>query len=416
MKERKMGKIGYLMPEFPGQTHTWMWREISHMREWGAEIDIFSTRQPPPESKARHAFAQAATEETYYLWPQSPIYMLTTLLWAIFKHPQGFWQMLKLCFTLELDDRPAWRKTLPLVPFAPVLARAAQRRDIQHFHSQTASNSAILAMMVKRLVGIPFSMVCNANLEWWGGAMGQKLSDAEFTVAVTEWLLAQIRSDYPALRPEQAVMAHHGVDTLKWQPAAGVKRPQPGDSFDLITVGRLHFSKGHDLLIRSIRLLIDSGHQVSLTIIGAGPEEDSLRSLVQELELTDSVQLAGSLSEDQIIDLMQGADAFALASHSEPLGVVYMEAMAMGVPTIGTSAGGVPEIVSDQKDGLLVPPKDVEALKAAIESLINTPQLRQQLAQNSRKTIVEQFDSRIGAAKVYQRLYGAAPANLDNHC
>jgi hypothetical protein len=60
-------KIGYLIPEFPGQTHIWMWREICHMREWGTQIQMFSTKRPSPESQARHAFASSAAAETFYL-------------------------------------------------------------------------------------------------------------------------------------------------------------------------------------------------------------------------------------------------------------------------------------------------------------------------------------------------------------
>ena len=74
-----MKKIGYLAPEFPGQTHIWKWREISHLRECGAKVDIFSTRQPKPDIRAKHAFAEAAVEETCYLWPQSPIKLLSAL-------------------------------------------------------------------------------------------------------------------------------------------------------------------------------------------------------------------------------------------------------------------------------------------------------------------------------------------------
>ena len=406
-------KIGYLIPEFPGQTHTFIWREISHLREWGVQVDIISTRPPSPAVMARHNFAQAAAQETYYLWPQSPIQLLSALTWAISKNPKGVWQMLRLCFTLKLDKKPAWKRTLPLALIAPVLAREAVKRDIQHLNSQAASNSAILGMMVKRLVGIPFSMVCNANLEWWGGAMFQKLSDAEFTVAVTDWLLVQMRSDYPTLRADQAIMAHHGVDTKRWKPRQDLDLlDSQGQSFQVITVGRLHHSKGHDVLIRSIKLLLDGGRKVNLKIVGAGPEESALKSLVQDLGLTEVVTFTGSLSEDQIIDLMHQSDAFALASDAEPLGVVYMEAMAAGIPAIGTNAGGVPEIISHREDGLLVPPQDETALAEALACLMDDPQLRQQLSQNGRRTIVERFDSRLGAATLYERLYGTPPIGI----
>jgi len=320
--------------------------------------------------------------------------------------------MLKLCFTLELDAKPVWRQTLPLLLIAPVLARKALKCDIQHLNCQSAASSAILCMLVKRLVGIPFSMVCNANLEWWGGAMSQKLSDAEFTVAVANWIFDQIRSDYPTLKPQQVIMAHHGVDTEKWKPNEDLLKhviKGKSDTFKVITVGRLHPSKGHDILIKSVKMLVDEGRKVDLKIIGAGSAKDSLISLIEELEITDFVTLAGSLSEDQIINIMSESDAFVLASHAEPLGVVYMEAMAMGLPTIGINAGGVPEIITHQADGLLVPPQDEMALKEAIERLMDKPNLRQTLSIMGRKKVVEKFDCRVGAKTLYERLYGTSP-------
>lgn len=404
-------KLGYLIPEFPGQTHVWMWREICHMREWGDTIDVFSTRQPAPECRARHSFAQSAAAQTYYLWPKNPLYYLTTLSWAVLKHPKGFFRMLKHCFTLKLNDRHAWKTTLPLAIVATALAREALKHNIQHFHSHTCSNSAVLAMMVKRLTGIPFSMTLNANIEWWGGAMEQKFSDAEFTAVITEWLLAQIRSDYPELSVNKAFLGRIGVDTQKWRPNAGLSRLESG-AFRVITVGRLHASKGHDTVIRAIKDMLERGRIVRLTIVGAGPEEQSLKALVHELGLTESVHLTGSLSEDQIIALMWQSDAFVLASHAEPLGVVYMEAMAVGVPTIGTDAGGVPEIISHSIDGLLVPPKDETAIREALELLMDDPALAKQLSLNARRTIVSRFDSRLGAAKLYERLHGVAPGAI----
>jgi glycosyltransferase involved in cell wall biosynthesis len=107
--------------------------------------------------------------------------------------------------------------------------------------------------------------------------------------------------------------------------------------------------------------------------------------------------------------LLREADVFVLASRFEPLGVVYMEAMALGLPTIGTDAGGVGEIITDEQDGLLVPPEDDERLAEAVARLLDDPALRQRLGANARRTIVERFDSRIGAAKFYERLFGAAP-------
>jgi glycosyltransferase involved in cell wall biosynthesis len=86
-----------------------------------------------------------------------------------------------------------------------------------------------------------------------------------------------------------------------------------------------------------------------------------------------------------------------------------MEAMALGLPAIGTAAGGVGEIITNEHDGLLVPPDDDEQLAAAVARLMDDPDLRQRLGRNARRTIVERFDSRIGAATLYERLFDTPP-------
>ena len=71
--------IGYVIPEFPGQTHSWMWREIMQMRQWGVDLKIFSTRRPDTATRARHTFADDDQSETFYLWPTSPLRMLASV-------------------------------------------------------------------------------------------------------------------------------------------------------------------------------------------------------------------------------------------------------------------------------------------------------------------------------------------------
>ena len=106
---------------------------------------------------------------------------------------------------------------------------------------------------------------------------------------------------------------------------------------------------------------------------------------------------------------MLAADVFVLASHAEPMGVVYMEAMSTEIPTIGTNAGGVPEMIDDGVNGLLVPPNAPEALADALHRLAAQPQLRLALGRAARRKILAEFDSRLWASELYRRLTGQAP-------
>ncbi len=260
--------------------------------------------------------------------------------------------------------------------------------------------------MVRRLAGIPFSLTLNANIEWWGGAMRQKFADAEFTIAISHKLLEQMREEFPELRPDQTLLGRIGVDTKKWRPRRG-DEPRAAGPWRLVTVARLHRSKGHAVLIRAIGRLLRNGADVTLRVVGSGPERPVLERLVEELGLRQRVSFTGSLAEDAVIDEISRSDVFVLASDAEPLGVAYVEAMALGVPTIGTAAGGVAEIITDGVDGLLIPARNAERLSAAIARLIDDEFLRRRLGKAGRQTVERRFDSRVGAATLYERLTGS---------
>lgn len=397
-------RIGYLIPEFPGQTHIWIWREITHLRAWGTQIDIFSTKHPSPDVKAKHDFANTA--QTYYLWKQNIVNnifdIFVSLCWAITR-PIDLFKIIRLALTIDVEA-PRWR-TISLVPMACVLARCSVMCRIEHMHCHSCGNSAILAMMLKQLTGISYSLTLNANLEWWGGGIAAKFTNAAFIIAITKKLEEEVRLTYPHLHPDQVVLGRIGVDTAKWNPQLyELNNRTNSKTFEILTVGRLHISKGHDTVIQAVKCLVDAGKLVNLTIVGAGEELNNLKTLAALLEISPNVEFAGTLSENQIIEKMLQCDAFVLASHAEPLGVVYMEAMAMEVATIGTNAGGVPEIITDGKDGLLVPPRDVTALTRTLTVLIENPSLKMQLGRNARSSIVELFDSRIGAATLRERI------------
>ena len=188
------------------------------MREFGLDVRLFSTRPPPHESSARHAFAKRAREETTYLWPRSVSSILGAIGWALLTRPHRLVRAAACGLTLdEMSPRERIR-TLPLVGAACVLARDARSADVQHLHVHSAARSTMIAMMTRRLTGLSFSLTLHGDLGWWGGGMGSKLKDAEFTVVVAEWLRDDILASYPDLRPNQILVGSMGVDTRKWVP------------------------------------------------------------------------------------------------------------------------------------------------------------------------------------------------------
>ena len=317
-----------------------------------------------------------------------------------------------MAMSLPVQKRPAWRALLPLILPACLLAREVKRRGIAHLHVHSCANSAVLAMMVKRLIGVGYSLTLNAHIDWWGGAMAEKFAEADFTMTHTDWLFAQMKRDYPELRSDQTLLGRIGVDPDKWKP----NRNEEGQGvLRVITVGRLHPNKGHDDLLRAVAQLTTEGRKVTLRILGDGPQRAELESLARDLAVTEIVKFEGSVSEDQIISEMRTADVFVLASHFEALGVVYMEAMSMEVATVGTTAGGVTEIISDGVDGLLVEPRNVDALARTLARLQDHPDLRSKLGRAARQTVINRFDSRIGARTLWERLNRSLRCEIRQH-
>jgi glycosyltransferase involved in cell wall biosynthesis len=218
-------------------------------------------------------------------------------------------------------------------------------------------------------------------------------------------MLRQIQRDFDAAIAARTIVARHGVDLRLWNPGdRGGGEHQEEGPIRVVAVGRLHPSKGHQDLLRATALLVASGCSLRVEIAGGGPYAAELEALIASLGLTGVASLLGPMSEEAIRDLLGTGDIFVVASHAEALGVVYMEAMALGLPVVGTTTDGALEVVEHGVCGLLVPPGNVEALAAAIEELAENPKRRRAFGLCGRQRAEALFDSRIGAGIVSREI------------
>lgn len=184
---------------------------------------------------------------------------------------------------------------------------------------------------------------------------------------------------------------HHGIDEARVRrgPDARVKARRTlglGEA-DLVlgTVGNLRPQKDHHSLLVAFRLLPDLVSPTRLVIVGSGPLEDELRRQVTRHGLEQRVLLAGS--RDDVQEILPAFDVFVLSSVYEGLSIALLEAMAAGLPAVVTRVGGMPDALTDGMDGLLVPPRDPEALAAAIERLLRDEPLRRQLGEQATRSV-----------------------------
>ena len=199
---------------------------------------------------------------------------------------------------------------------------------------------------------------------------------ADRVVAVCESLGKLALHTCPDLRYN---VVPNGVDLSLFHPRTDPRHPGP---IRCLAVARLIERKGLGDLIRAMALL-ERG-RLQLEIVGGGSDEMVLRALAAELGLAKEVRFLGPLPRTEVARRYRAADLFTLPSSAEAFGNVFAEALASGLPIVGSSIGGIPDLVEHGANGLLVQPGNIEALAGAIRYLADDPELRQQMAQRNR--------------------------------
>ena len=159
----------------------------------------------------------------------------------------------------------------------------------------------------------------------------------------------------------------------------------------LLNVGRLTPEKGLEYLIKALPLIIKKTDiPLKLTIVGGGRFKDFLGKLILSYQLSEYVKLKGYLPfGPELLNIYTSSDIFILPSHTEGIPKTLYEAMARGVPIVATSVGGVPDVIRDEENGLLIPPANTEAIAEAVLRLVNDEKLRGRLVKNGLETVKE---------------------------
>jgi len=155
----------------------------------------------------------------------------------------------------------------------------------------------------------------------------------------------------------------------------------------LLSVGRLTYQKGHDVLIQAMPKIINRYPNVKVGICGDGLLRPQIEAQVLELGLSKHVKIFGMLSD--VSPVLAAADIFVLPSRSEGLSRALMEAMAAGIPVVATNAGGIKDLIVDGVHGLLVPPEDPERLGDSILQLLDNPEMMMKLSAAARAHVLQ---------------------------
>jgi glycosyltransferase involved in cell wall biosynthesis len=272
---------------------------------------------------------------------------------------------------------------------AVVVGHSMMRLGLRHLHTHFAST---VGLIVARIFPVTMSATFHGPMEFENPEafrLREKIRASLFSCAISRYGLSQLMRVAGRSQWQKLELTPLGVDPVEFAPRPFRPDPSP---FQILCVGRLAPVKGQHVLIAAAGALVREGHDILLRFAGDGPDRTELLRDVDVRGLSHNVFFAGNVDQDTLRGLYRQCDALALPSFGEGLPVVLMEAMAMEIPCIATWVAGVPELIRDGVDGLLVPPADAESLARAILRLKSDPALRLRIGQEARRRVLDGYD------------------------
>ena len=385
-------RLAYLVSRYPAVSHTFILREVLQLRAQGFELHVASINSPDRPTGQLTVDERTEAEATYYVKAHGAGGALGAHLATLGSRPLAWLRGLVFALRLGGTDLKAWAYGLFYFVEAVMVGRWMQGKRLTHVHVHFATPASHVALIAAQIYPITFSITVHGPDEFYDVSqyrLAEKIRGASFLCTIGAYARSQLMKLSPISEWDKIEVSPLGVD-----PAAFAPRPfrAAPETFGLICVGRLVPAKGQHILINAMQLLVKQGRRVSLRLVGDGPDRASLEAQVERLGLRDRVAFEGAVNQDRIRALYAQADAFVLASFAEGIPVVLMEAMAMEIPCVTTFITGIPELIRDQVDGLLVAPSGVEELAGAIGRLMDDAELRQRLGAQGRLRVMERYD------------------------
>lgn len=381
--------IAYVTGLYPKVSHTFIQREVIALRKLGLDIRTCSVRRAQPATtRGLGQAAEAAATFVILDAARNPIRLACAHLRQIARHPNRWLSALRLAITMRSPGLKSLLWHVFYFAEAGVLANHARRCGFTHLHNHFGDASATVTMLASEMTGIPFSMTLHGPtvfLEPRRWRLDMKIAKSSFVVCISQFCQSQAMLFSNEESWHKLRVVHCGIDP-------GIYMPGQRQGKKVVFVGRLDPVKGASLLVDAFAEIRSKHPDATLTLAGDGPARKSLEKKCHGLGLSGAVTFSGFIDEVAVADLLHDSDLLVLPSFAEGLPVVLMEAMATGLPVVASHIAGIPELVRDSENGILIPAGDTKALVAAMDRLLADPALRRHMGQNGRATVISEFD------------------------
>lgn len=396
-------RLGYVVKRYPRFSETFIVNEILAHERAGVPVHIFAVRRVnEPHFQSIVGEVRAPVSYISDSVPKAEIFWGT--LQAGAAAISDFWAKLDGVAGADVAD----------VQQGIQLAMAAREAGITHLHAHFATIATRIAQLAAHFADIPYSFTGHAkdlfHADVDSEALRSRMMDAQAVVTVSDFNRRWLSSQH-GNAGSRAIRIYNGLRLKDFPYFSPFERPRK-----IIAVGRLVEKKGLDVLIEACAQLKEAGARFECEIIGDGPLNEHLRSMIARLGLDDRVTMRGALPRTEVSKAFISSAVCAVPcviaadGDRDGLPTVVVEAMALGTPCVATDVTGLPEIVRDGKTGLIVRQGDPKALAAALGTLLDDPDLRTKLSEGARDLIEAEFDVDSNAAElraIFSRCVGS---------
>lgn len=384
-------RIAYLMSYYPGISHTFFLKEILGLKQLGFQVETASVNPPDRPAELLSATEAAEAARTFYLKKLPVGTIMKTMLQIGFRSPGTMARGLRHALHLSRWNLRAGMYALFYLGEALLLGAWMKERGLQHLHVHFGGPVATVGMLTAAAWGFTYSLTIHGPEEFYDvqeSYLPQKIEGASFIFCISNFCRSQLmKYSHPSHWSKFQVL-RLGVNPDEFKPVPRATR----DTTHVICVGRLVPAKGQLVLLQAAARLLSQGHLFHLTFIGTGPDKDHLQQFVDSSALKPYVTFCGALNHEDTRRQLENADIFALPSFAEGVPIALMEAMAMEIPCVSTVIAGIPELIRNDEDGLLVPASSADDLANALQLLLIDEDLRKKLGASARRRVLELYN------------------------
>jgi colanic acid/amylovoran biosynthesis glycosyltransferase len=380
----------YLLSIFPAVSHTFFLNEVRELRRQGFNVEVASINQPNIQGSMSETEAEEMAK-TFYIKSSGTARAIWVATKTLLCRPGVFVRGLSAALRLGGWDQRATLYALFYFVEALILGDWMRAQGRRHLHIHFCGPVATVGMLASIAWRFPFSLTVHGPDEFYDVEklyLRQKVQSAKFIFCISDFCRSQLMRVVDPTHWEKMYVVRQGVDSGVFRPRGHGQ--EAGKVLEVLCVGRLVASKGQLILLSACDLLLRRGYSFRVRLVGTGPDRIHLQTFAAQKNIP--VIFEGAKSHYEIRRLLDRADIFALASFAEGVPVALMEAMAMEVPCVSTWVAGIPELISNGLDGLLVPASSAEAMASALGRLLDDPLLRRRFGAAGRGRVEKDYN------------------------